>query len=59
MHLGDGCRQLFVGDLAGARRPTQPLVVARPRDPQHPAGQRDIDPQVGIVGELTDQPVDL
>ncbi len=56
--LGDGVAQLLVGDLAGARWPVLPFVVARPRDPQHPAGHRDIDSQVGVIGELLDQPVD-
>jgi hypothetical protein len=35
--------------------PRQPFVVARPRHGQHPAGHRDIDTSVDVVGEFTDQ----
>ncbi len=52
-HPGDRLAQLNVGDRASRGRPGQPLVVARARHPQHPAGHRDIDP---VSGELTDQP---
>ena len=55
MHLGDRGGQLFVGHLAGAGCPAAPLVEARSRHPQHPAGHRDVD---AVSGELVDQPVD-
>jgi hypothetical protein len=56
VHLEDGVGQPGVVDIAGRGRSVPPLVVARPGHLQHPAGHRDIDSQIGVVGELTDQP---
>ena len=50
---GDRLRQLLIGECPHRRRPVQPVVVARGRDLQHPAGHRDGKP---VGGELADQP---
>jgi hypothetical protein len=56
MDRGDGAAQLLVGHGPSAGRPAEPVVVARAGDLQDSAGHRDIDPQVDVLGELTDQP---
>lgn len=41
------------GRKEGLSRAAEPLVVARPRDLQNPAGHRDVE---AVGGELLDQP---
>jgi hypothetical protein len=53
VNFGDGLRQRRVGGLAEAGRTAPPLVEARPRDTEHPAGHRDVD---AVGGKLLDQP---
>jgi hypothetical protein len=53
MHFADRRCQCRVGDLAGSGRTTPPLVEARTRDPQHPAGHRGVN---AVGGKLLDQP---
>ena len=53
MHLADLISQHRVIDIASRRPATEPLVVARPRNLEHPAGHRDIDT---VSGKLLDQP---
>ena len=43
--------------IPGRGRPPEPRVVARPRHPQDSASHRDIGLGIGVLGEVTDQPV--
>jgi hypothetical protein len=54
--VDDGVGQVYVGEVPARQRTPAPLLVARTRHSQHPAGHRDIDVQVGVVGEFLDQP---
>jgi hypothetical protein len=53
VHVDDGDGQVGVLEVTPGRWPGPPLVVPRPRQVQHPAGHRDVDP---VRGELSDQP---
>ena len=53
MDVDDGVRQIGVLEVTVRGRSVAPLVVARPRDLQDPAGHRDIE---AVRGELLDQP---
>ena len=51
--VDDGVRQISVLEITCRGWSVAPLVVARPRDLQDPAGHRDVE---AVVGELLDQP---
>jgi hypothetical protein len=49
----DLIRQMRIGQVACRRSATAPIVIARARHLQHPAGHRDID---AVSGKFMDQP---
>ena len=54
-----GVDQVRVITVALTHRLLAPGVVGLLGEAQHPAGHRDMDLPVGVLGELADQPVNL